>query len=222
MAVNRKSLPTNRVGLRFSALAIIYGPALLFLTVMILAYFYRNIPFEFFSRDPTTTAKMHPLTGIQSNMGVLVWWAGGTICLFCHLLLRQAQVGNSLASFFLWSGLLTCILTLDDFFLFHDYFAWRYLRLSQKIIYLAYATFSVWYLIKFRQIILNSNWLLFFVAFAFFGLSVFMDLFLRQWPSPWRFFFEDGFKLIGIVSWSGYLIQTCLQALRATMKAAAK
>src|SRR5687767_1652145 len=105
MAVNKKGPPTNRVGLRFSVLAIIYGPALLFLAATVLAHLHWGTPFSHFSKEPAWLARMHPLIGIQSNMGVLVWWAGGAICLFCHLLFRRS--GTLLASFFLWSSILT-------------------------------------------------------------------------------------------------------------------
>ena len=213
------TLPKNTAPFQVSALAILYGPPLLFLTITIVAHAYRNIPFEFFSRDPASMAHMHPFDGIQSNVGVLIWWAGGAICLFCHLILRHAQVGSLVASFFLWSSIITFILTLDDFFLFHEVLARRYLRISEKIVYLAYATLCAWYLAKFRQIILRSNWLFLLAAFVFFGLSLFIDVFQSRWPWPSRIFFEDGFKLMGIVSWSGYLIRTCFQALRATMTA---
>jgi len=36
-----------------------------------------------------------------------------------------------------------------------------------------------------------------------------VDAFQERWSSPWRILFEDGFKLLGIVSWSSYLIRTC-------------
>jgi hypothetical protein len=119
----------------------------------------------------------------------------------------------------LWSSIITFILCLDDFFLVHEVLARRYLGIREKLVYLAYAILCAWYLSKFRQVIFGSNWYCFFAAFVFFGLSLFVDLFQSRWPSHWRIFFEDGFKLMGIVSWTGYLVRTCFQALRPTIMA---
>jgi len=64
------------------------------------------------------------------------------------------------------------------------------------------------------MIIIRSGWIFLLLAFVFFGLSLVVDLFLQnRWHSPWRIFFEDGFKLLGIVSWSCYLIQSSLQTI---------
>lgn len=212
-----KSLPTNQIGVRFSVLAIIYGSTLIFLALTVLVSVYADVPLSFFSRDPTRTLHGHSLTGIQSNLGVLVWWAAASICVFGHVVLKRRQNNRRFSSFLLWSGVITFSLALDDLFLFHDDLGYRYLGLNEKPILVGYGLVCVWYVIRFRRSILSTEYILLFLAFVFFGSSLVVDVLQYKWESPWRIFFEDGFKLLGIVTWSGYLIRTCFQAIAASL-----
>ena len=115
-------------------------------------------------------------------------------------------------AFLFWSGLITSVLLLDDFFLLHDALIPRYLGLSEKVIFLGYGIVTAWYLLRFRHIVLGAEYAVLFVALVGFALSILIDAFQSRWPSPWRILFEDGFKLLGIVSWSTYLIRTCVRA----------
>jgi hypothetical protein len=113
--------------------------------------------------------------------------------------------------FLFWSGLITSVLLLDDFFLLHDALIPRYLGLSEKVIFLGYGMVTASYLLRFRRIVLHSDYAV-VVALAAFAFSIFIDAFQSSWPSPWRILFEDGIKLLGIVSWSTYLSRTCVRA----------
>ena len=199
----------------FLTLAVVYGPTIIFLALTLGASRYADIPMAAFSRDPAATLKAHPLTGVQSNLGVLVWWAAAAIGFFGYAVLRQRRSDATLRSFLLWSSVVTAVLALDDFFLFHDDLGPRYMKLNQNLIQLGYGALLVWHLLRFRRHILHSAYLLLLLSLAFFGSSVIIDFFQHHWSSPWRIFFEDGFKLLGIVSWSAYLIQSCFQACAA-------
>lgn len=201
--------------LNFSALAIIYGPTFFVLAVTLWAKFQANVPISFFSLDPTATLNGHPLTGMQSTLGVLVWCAAAGICFFSYLLLQRTQGNKQFCSFLLWSGAISAVLALDDMFLVHEDLAHRYLLLDEEVVFLAYGFLVVWYLIKFRRNILDSEYLLLLLAFAFFGSSIVVDLFQSKWTFPGRIFFEGGAKLLGIVTWSGYLIRTCFHVVAA-------
>lgn len=198
---------------RFSSLAIVYAPVLLILTVTLGARFESDVPISFFSRDPTATLEGHPLTGMQSTLGILVWCAAAGICFFTSLVLRRTQANKAFCSFVLWSGMITSVLALDDMFLVHEDLVKRYLSLGENVVFLAYVFLLVGYVIKFRSYILDSEYLLLLLAFALFGLSVVIDFFQNQWPLPGRIFVEGALKLIGIVTWSSYLIRTCYHAL---------
>ena len=70
----------------------------------------------------------------------------------------------------------------------------------------------LFYLIRFRKIIIETDIVLLFLAFLFFGVSIIIDLF----PIPVFDIdlFEDVFKLFGIVSWFGYFVIVCFQVVK--------
>jgi hypothetical protein len=198
---------------RFLLFAVIYLPVLATFALTALASAYADVPISLFLRDATATLDGHPLTGMQSNLGVLVW-AAAAICVFSSVILWQHQpFDKTLSAFFLWSGVITAVLLLDDLFLFHDDLAYRYLGLDEKVILVGYGLAIMLYGAIFRQTILSSKYSLLLIAGVFFSLSIVIDFFLDKWESPWRIFLEDGFKLLGIASWSGYFIRTCFQAV---------
>ena len=195
----------------FASLAIVYGLTLGALAIAALVSVYRDVPIGFVLRDPLATLHAHPLTGALSNVGVLVWCAAAAICFLTRTLLRQQEGTDEVRAFLLWSGLISVVLLLDDFFQFHDGLVPTYLGLSEEPIFLGYGLLTAWYLVRFRHVILASEWGVLFAALAFFALSMLVDAFQERWSSPWRILFEDGFKLLGIVSWSSYLIRTCVR-----------
>jgi len=201
--------PRRRVGRGVLAAVSLAPAALLALTAV--ASRAGDVPLEVFSRDPTATLNANPLTGVQSHLGVLVWWAGASISLFAGAVLRRAGGDRTAVEFLRWSAAITAVLTLDDLFLFHDDLAERYLRLNDKAVVFAYGVAILVYLARFRRVILRSAYPLLVAGLALFAGSNVVDLLLQgRWMSEWRIFVEDGFKLFGIVSWTAYLVLTSL------------
>lgn len=194
-------------------LAVVHGLALLALGFAIAVSRYSDIPLAVFTRDPTTTLHGHPLTGVLSNLGVLVWFAAAAVCVFSAAVLWQRRVDRVLPLFLLFSGMFTGLLAFDDMFLFHEMAEYKLPQVGEKTVYLVYGLMALVYVIGFRKAILSSEYVPLLLAFVFLGLSVTVDTFQASWTSPWRIFFEDGFKLLGIANWSGYLIRVCFQAL---------
>ncbi len=192
---------------KFPVIVAIYGIVAVFLGITIVANIFAGIPFSFFSSDPLSTINAHPLTGIQSTLGILIWACTAGICFFTSAVLHNRKAARPVFRFFLWSGVVTAIFTLDDLFLIHEDLVYRYLEIGQKTIFVIYVLLIGWYIVKFRETIPHSDHRLFIFALIFLGLSETIDIFGQYWNSPWRIFFEDGFKLFGIVSWSVYLIQ---------------
>lgn len=205
--------------LKLGVLGVVYACTLLFLGLTVLANLSAGIPLAFFTRDPTATLDAHPLTGVQSNLGVLIWFATAGICFFTSAFRISGKGTRSFGFFFFCAGAISSLLAFDDMFLLHEDLAHRYLRLSEKIVVLAYGVLVAWFLFRFRKNILATDYPILLLAFLFFGLSVLMDLFLDNWDSRWRIFIEDGFKLLGIVTWSAYFIRTCFQVLQSQQSA---
>ncbi len=206
--------PQRGIEGRVPAPAIVYGLTLGVLALAVLTSVRTSVPIAFFLRDPSVTLGGDPLTGAISNLGALVWCGTAGICFFTRAILPRTQDHDAMRAFLFWSGLITSVLLIDDFFLLHDALIPRYFGLSEKVIFLCYGVVTAWYLLRFRRIVLDSEYAVLFVALVCFALSILIDAFQSRWPSPWRILFEDGFKLLGIVSWSIYLIRTCMPAAR--------
>ena len=208
------SAPTPSNGRPYRVIAAIYLPAF---AVLAFCYAFSDpagIPFPDFFRDPTVTLGGHPLTGMLSHVGVLVWMAAAGICLFTGAVTYGRPADRSSTDFFLWAGVFSGVLLLDDLFLFHDDLATSYLGLDEKIVVGAYGVAAIVFIYQFRKRILDSDYLLLLVAGSFFGVSLGIDFLLAGWNSSLRIAFEDGCKLFGIVSWSAYFIQQCFREIR--------
>ena len=193
-------------------MAIVYGLVFLFLAFTIAVSRITGYSIAVMVRDPNFVLDGHPIIGMQSHLGVLAWFSSACICLFCYGLLRQARrVVTPSALFFLTFGLVTLWLALDDLFLVHEYLAYDILNISESLIYGVYMVVLAGCLVKFRRVIqASAGRLLLLAALIFFGLSVASDIVFPEESAIWRIFLEDGFKLLGIVSWSGYFIRTAL------------
>jgi hypothetical protein len=177
---------------------------LLILGVAAAAYFLR-IPVGKFTRDVAAIAEVHPLKGLLSNIGILLWDTTAAICFFSGVLLL-AQKKHQEALFMLSSGGLTFILALDDMFLFHDDLAKRYLGLGEKGVYLFYGFLVVVYLVFFSFRLLKTDLSLLLAAFILFCCSILVDE-QKIVTGEWLYLVEDGLKMIGITSWFGYHTQ---------------
>ena len=164
------------------------------------------------TRDVTIIAKIHPLSGMLSSLGILLWCATASICLFSAVALRSVE-SSDIYRFLLVSALLSMYLLFDDLFMFHETLAPHVLGLDQRVVifFLGLAIFS--YLIVFRSVILRTNYLILLLALGMLTSSVLIDAIPRLWMSGlghWVYLLEDGTKWLGIACWCGYYSDTSL------------
>ena len=129
-----------------------------------------EIDLAVFLRDPAALAKTHPLTGLVSNLGALVWAATASLCFF-SVALARARGDSKEARFFLAAGALTTVLLLDDMFMAHEDLLPRYLGLDQRITFGVYGVLTLGFLVHFRARILASDFLFLLAACGSFALS---------------------------------------------------
>lgn len=153
----------------------------------------------------------------MSNIGAVVWSFSAAICLFSYTLLRTRQESRDVAGFLLFGGCISLVLLLDDLFMLHEQFYPRYFGVGEKIVFSFYAALNLFYLAKFRTLIIESDFVLLLLALFFFALSMLLDL-LPETSHPWYDLFEDGLKLFGIVSWFAYQFSVCLQEVQSALQ----
>src|SRR5688572_9327807 len=110
MSVRSNGMPDRK------ALLLLYVPILALLLLVIIAAFSSRIPLSSLTRDMASIAHVHPLIGVVSNVGILLWCATAVICLFGGSLLRQKGM-HAEARFLLWGGVMTLVLLVDDLFM---------------------------------------------------------------------------------------------------------
>lgn len=168
-------------------------------------------------------AEHNPLAGFLSNIGILFWCGSATLYLFSFIILKNKKNinvnnRNNFALFFFVFGFLTSMLLLDDLFLFHEAIYPNLLNISQEVVYTCYVAAFSWGILRFRKIIIKTNFYLLLLAFLWFSLSIIIDLYgfsliVLYEPLDARVLFEDGFKLLGIVSWFSYCAETCFKEI---------
>jgi hypothetical protein len=166
--------------------------------------------------DPLVVAKGKFYYGAVSSLGSIGWTATCTICLATYFMLSDSA-DKKTRSFFLFSGLFTLFLLVDDLFMLHDDFFPNYLGVNQNIILALYPILSAFLLINYRGRIAETSYNRLFIALGFLGLSAVID---TIFPSVNRLdlALEDGFKFLGIVGWAIYFFDTAFTVLKYEVK----
>ena len=194
---------------------VIFLPAITVLVLLAAASLVFNIEMQFITKDVAAIANMHPLSGILSNLGVILWSVTSAICFFSAILLYKNSAAKNQAHFIACSAYLSTYLLLDDFFQFHDGLASEYLGIYEKVIYLFLGIAVLKYLLHFKTIILNTHYFALLLAMTFLSSSVCIDAIVARWLwaplGHWEYFIEDGLKWLGICCWCAYYVETCYQ-----------
>jgi hypothetical protein len=216
--IGESSVELGRVSLRLKTISarqlwITFLPSFFILAAIGAVSAIYHVKMPYMTRDITAIAGIHPLTGVLSNLGVLLWCAAASICLFSALTIHHVA-SKDIFWFLFSSGFLSLYLLFDDFFQFHEDLAYRYLGLDEKVVYAVLGLAVFGYLIAFRRVILRTEYVFLLLAIGFLLSSVVIDAILQPWMwrlGHWEFFFEDGAKWLGIACWCSYYVQTGYQ-----------
>lgn len=191
----RSSWPT--ISLILAVSAVLVG-------VVLLLHLWKGVPISHLTRDPTAIIGVPFYTGFLSQIGIFFWSASAAVCMFNAKVLSRHSESLKIKRFLFVSGLLTLVLGLDDVFLLHEEF-FPYFGVPEIVVFVSYAGFVLLYFVRFYSIILKTEYILLWMALVFFGVSSTLDLF-----NPLNvdsLLFEDGAKLVGIVSWLSYFFR---------------
>jgi hypothetical protein len=173
-----------------------------------------GVPFSDLSRDPSEILKSPFYLGALSHLGILVWCSSAAICLFAAAFpVRDSRWGEQ-GRFLLVSGVLTAWLVVDDLLTLHEVALPNLLSVRQRYVFAAYAVAVALYLVRFRRVLLDTDYPLLIVAFVFFGVSVLSDAVQARFPLPGHHYVEDCSKMLGIVAWTVYFARTAMRHVR--------
>ena len=176
--------------------------------------------------DPNEVGQVAPYTGLVSTIGTSIFCAIVTVCLFSAYLIDLTSKSAKKWSLFLkFSGYFILLLLIDDLWQIHENFsillfgAEANISLTNRnlqnfletIVFGFYGLLFVAYLIRFRKLIYQTDFLFLAFAFGFFLISTIIDIWLKNISG--RLILEEGFKLLGIVSLLIYYIRVCCQKI---------
>lgn len=168
-------------------------------------------------RDVATVAEVPWYSGLVSQLGAVLWAASATACLLAYVVLRSAGAARPRSQrFLLHAGLLSAFLLTDDLFLLHEEVAAIHLSVEQRTVYVAYFLLLLGFLASHRRELLASRWTVLAVSFGLLGASMGMDVVTDTFHDSlldegsfyerYEVVFEDGMKLLGIVSWLAFFV----------------
>jgi hypothetical protein len=128
--------------------------------------------------------------------------------------------------FLLASGYLILWLLLDDLFQLHENFSTLLFgaeanidqinkplqHLLEAIVFGIYGSLFALYFFYFRKLIYRTDILVLLLALAFFSMSIIIDTLFESMRGG--LVLEEGFKLLGIISFLTYYIRVCYQQVK--------
>lgn len=170
-----------------------------------------GIPTEHFLRDMATLTGAPPYLGALSSIGILLWGASATICLFVAACLPRRDAARA---FWTYAGILSIALAADDLFLFHEILFPFHLGIPEPMVYVLYGLLAAGFLVLFRRAILETEYVLLGLALGWFAASLAVDRWGHLVLERGFWLVEDGFKMLGIVSWLLYFARTASRNMR--------
>ena len=143
-----------------------------------------------------------------SNIGILLWGAAASICLFTTF---SGGIKRESSKLLLLGGIFSGLLCIDDFFLIHD----RYI--GPDFLNFTYLTISIFILVRFRRILKIIGLFNLIISILFLGLSVFFDGVIQQiFNQSYELtqLIEEGFKFLGIACWLNFWCKASSHALK--------
>lgn len=165
--------------------------------------------------DPLSIARLHPLSGFLSNLGVLVVGASMAVWYFTATQWTEprsaATAPRDTTGHLVMGATISGYMTLDDLFQIHESLAPNYLRIPETA---ALAMLGIAILAFLRIAVQNEHrfglpWLL--ASLACLGASAVVDVAsAKLWRlGQWQYFVEDGSKWLGQYCWLKYTLMHC-------------
>ena len=171
--------------------------------------------------DPNEVGQLAPYTGIVSTIGILIFAATASTCFFTSYIVGIEPKARKWQMFLHLSGLFILLLLADDLWQIHENLPVVLLgdlargtiqNICETIIFGFYGLLLFWYLFKFRDVVFQTRLIPLLISILLFALSTIVDIFFTNING--HFVLEEGFKLLGIVSFSMYYFEVCEKQIK--------
>lgn len=171
-------------------------PAMVFYVISLAVLYSSGFIVMEIIRDTAQITEKSSFLGFLSNIGIWLWVCSVAICFFV-LISKKDLLNNDHKQLLLFSGILSLVLAVDDFFMIHD----RYV--NQNICYFVYGVLALILLLKYYKIILKIEPVAFILMGFFLMASIGTDIIQEHIPLKYSLtqIFEEGFKFTGAATW---------------------
>ena len=181
--------------------------AILYLAILYISNLF-GINLTLVVRDLAQTCGYPIGVGMISNIGILLWGAASSICLFTAF---SGNINSDLSKLLLLGGSFSGLLCIDDFFLLHD----RYI--GPDFLNFTYLAISIILFVRFQRILIKIGLFNLVISILFLGLSIFFDgvvqqIFNQSYQATQLI--EEGFKFLGIICWLNFWCKASSYALK--------
>ena len=181
--------------------------SLLYLVILYISNIH-NIKLSLVIRDLAQTCGYPIGVGMISNIGILLWGATSSICLFSTF---SERINGETSKLLLLGGFFSGLLCIDDLFLLHD----RYV--GPDFLNLTYLAISIFLLVRFKIILKKIGIFNLVISILFLGLSIFFDGVIQQiFNQSYELtqIIEEWFKFLGIACWLNFWCKASSYALK--------
>ena len=181
--------------------------SILYLAILSISNLY-DIKLSLVVRDLAQTCGYPIGVGMISNIGILLWGAAASICLFTTF---TGNINSDLSKLLLLGGSFSGLLCIDDFFLLHD----RYI--GPDFLNLTYLAISILILVRFQRLLKKIGLFNLVISILFLGLSIFFDGVIQQiFNQSYELtqLIEEWFKFLGIACWLNFWCKASSYALK--------
>lgn len=176
-------------------------------------------PVSRFTRDVFSLADVPVYSGLYSNLGVFLWGTACVVALYSAGLVGERATWRGDRGALLGFGLLSGVLMVDDFFMFHEWIAPGFLGVPETVVVGTYGIALAGLLVAFRGVLARRGPTLLVAALLLFGASHGMDVVERP-PAPgWHYFLEESLKLLGLGCWTAFFLRFGAGAVRSSLSA---
>ena len=182
--------------------------AIVYIAILYISYL-NNIKLSLVIRDLAQTCGYPIGVGMISNIGILLWGAASSICLFATF--SESITNKEASKLVLLGGIFSGMLCIDDFFLLHD----RYI--GPDFLNFTYLSISIFLLVRFQRTLKKIGFFNLVISILFLGLSIFFDGVIQQiFNQNYEFtqLIEEGFKFLGIACWLNFWCKAASYALK--------
>jgi len=184
-----------------------------FLIMMVIGFigYYFQIPFQDLTANPLSKFNIPFYQGILQRIGLILWGFVLILPLLTYSVLGSSDNLGETRRFLLFSGVFFGYFLIDELLLIHNFILPKIINIRQLPVLIFYAAATLFFLLRFRKILIKNYLWVIVIAISFLGLSMIIDILSYQKVIQFeiRYFLDDGAKFLGIFSLFIYYFFYC-------------